>query len=86
MIKSLLDLGEFYSKHELAKILKEPNLATVREGIYYCSNSKSTIFFVDLEKEGKEDRFHFNDFFDGDIFHWDSQTTQHITPLKFKKL
>ena len=74
----LLSVGDKYSKKDLAERLDQPNLAKVREGIARCTNSSSTLFFVDLEKLGKEQRFHFNDFFQEDFFHWDSQTTQHI--------
>ena len=78
----LLSVGDKYSKKDLAERLDQPNLAKVREGIARCTNSSSTLFFVDLEKLGKEQRFHFNDFFQEDFFHWDSQTTQHIhTPM-----
>ena len=31
----------------------------------------------DLEKRNKVERFKFNDYFEGNLFHWDSQTTQH---------
>ena len=74
----VLSVGERYSKKDLAELLDQPNLAKVREGIARCINSPSTLFFVDLEKQGKEQRFHFNDFFQEDFFHWDSQSTQHI--------
>lgn len=74
----ILSVGDKYSKKDLAERLDQPNLAKVREGIARCTNSSSTLFFVDLEKLGKEQRFHFNDFFQEDFFHWDSQTTQHI--------
>lgn len=75
---TILTVGENYSKKNLAELLNQPNLAKVREGIARCENSSATLFFVDLEKLGKEQRFHFNDFFQEDFFHWDSQTTQHI--------
>ena len=75
---TILTVGEKYSKKNLAELLNQPNLAKVREGIARCENSSATLFFVDLEKLGKEQRFHFNDFFQEDFFHWDSQTTQHI--------
>ena len=39
-----------------------------------------------MEKEGKEDRFHFNDYFEGEYFHWDSQTTQHINSPKIQSV
>jgi hypothetical protein len=73
-----LELGNKYGKKQLAEILGEDGLLTVREGVFSCKNTDSYLLFVDLEKEGKEDRFHFNDYFEGEYFHWDSQTKQHI--------
>ena len=57
-----LVLGNKYSKKDLSEIFGNPNISIVREGIYNVSNSES-FFFVDLEKKGKEERFHFDDFF-----------------------
>ena len=82
----VLQVGAKYSKNELADVLKEPSLSTVREGVYSCKNSSSYLLFVDLEKADKETRFHFDDFFEGDYFHWDSQTTQHIESPKIQSL
>ena len=48
-------------------------------GHYVCG------IFVDLEKADKEKRFHFNDFFEEDFFHWDTQTTQHINSPKIQE-
>ena len=81
-----LEIGAKYSKKELAEILKESSLSTVREGIYYCKNTPTSLLFCDLEKQGKEKRFHFNDFFQGEYFHWDSQTTQHINSPKVQEI
>ena len=80
-----LILGNKYSKKDLSEIFDNPNILIVREGIYNVSNSES-FFFVDLEKKGKEDRFHFDDYFEGDFFHWDSQTTQHIDTPKIQEI
>jgi Domain of unknown function (DUF3427)/HNH endonuclease len=85
-IHSLLKLGDKYSKKELSSTLDERTLSLVREGLYHCKNSNTTLFFVDLEKKGKEDRFHFDDFFEGEYFHWDSQTTQHINSPKIQEI
>jgi hypothetical protein len=82
---SNLKIGERYSKKELSEILENPNISIVREGIYNLTESES-LFFVDLEKQGKEDRFHFDDYFEGDFFHWDSQTTQHIDTPKIQEI
>jgi hypothetical protein len=75
----VLEVGVKYSKENLSTKLNQPSLNFVREGKYRCKNSDSYLLFVDLEKsDKKEKRFHFNDFFEGDFFNWDSQTTQHI--------
>ena len=85
-IKNKFNLGNFYSKKSLSEIINEPNLKLVREGIYYCKNSKSTFLFVDLVKVNKPERFKFNDKFQGEYFHWDSQTTQHINSPKIQEI
>ena len=82
----VLDLGQKYSKRDLADLLDQPNVVHVREGVYTCKNSPSYLLFVDLEKKGKEERFHFDDFFEEDFFHWDSQTTQHIDSPKIQDI
>ena len=82
----VLKVGSKYSKNELVLLLSEPSLSTVREGVYSCKTSSSYLLFVDLEKADKETRFHFDDFFEGDYFHWDSQTTQHIESPKIQSL
>ena len=80
-----LDIGNLYSKADLSEIFDNPNIKIIREGIYNLSPT-DTFFFVDLEKKGKEDRFHFDDFFVEDFFHWDSQTTQHINTPKIQEI
>lgn len=82
----ILKLGNRYSKKDLSLIFEETNISTTREGIYYCKKRKTDLLFVDFEKQGKEERFHFNDFFEGDVFHWDSQTTQHIKSPKIVEI
>lgn len=84
--KKILKLGLKYSKKDLSELLEQPTLALVREGLFHCKNSDSTLFFVDLEKKGKEERFHFDDYFEEDFFHWDSQTTQHINSPKIQEI
>lgn len=80
-----LNIGDKYSKKDLSLIFENPNIKLIREGIYNLSDSES-FFFVDLEKKDKEKRFHFDDFFEEDFFHWDSQTTQHINTPKIKEI
>jgi len=81
-----LELGKPYGKKELASLLSETTLAKVREGLFHRKKSNETLLFVDLVKKGKADRFHFDDKFEDDLFHWDSQTTQHINTPKFQEL
>lgn len=83
---NVLVVGRKYSKQDLATILNQPTLAKIREGVATVKNSNSYFLFVDLEKEGKEERFHFDDFFEEDFFHWDSQTTQHINSPKIQEI
>lgn len=85
MTFSELKIGEKYSKKDLSEIFQNPNISIVREGIYNLNDSES-LFFVDLEKTGKDDRFHFDDYFEGDFFHWDSQTPQHINSPKIQEI
>ena len=73
--QSILKVGNKYSKKELSKLLVQPSLEKVREGVFSCNNSQSYLLFVDLEKKSKEEKFHFDDFFEEDYFHWDTQTT-----------
>ena len=82
----VLKVGKNYSKKDLSLILNEPNLAKVREGVASCKNSESYFIFVDLEKNDKEEKFHFDDYFEESFFHWDSQTTQHINTPKIQDL
>jgi hypothetical protein len=84
--QTILQVGEQYSKKELSSLLNEPTLQSVREGVFSCRGSASYLLFVDLEKADKETRFHFDDFFEGDYFHWDSQTTQHLNSPKIQEL
>ena len=82
----VLKIGNRYSKRVLSELLDQPNLSLVREGVFSCTNSQSYLLFVDLEKKDKDTRFHFDDFFEEDFFHWDSQTTQHIHSPKIQEI
>ena len=85
-MRNKLILGNFYTKNSLSEIIQEPNLKLVREGLYYCKKTDSTFLFVDLVKVNKPKRFRFNDKFQGEYFHWDSQTTQHINSPKIQEI
>ena len=70
----VLKLGGKYSKKKLAKLLEEPSLPPLMMGQFQCKNSNSTLLFPNLENDKG-----FNNFFEGDSFHWDSKKTQRIS-------
>ena len=80
-----LDLGKPFTRKELGKSLDEDNLAQSREGIYYCKNGY-TLLFVTLNKEGRQEHLQFNDYFEDDLFHWDSQPKQSISVPTIKAI
>ena len=41
---------------------------------------------VTLEKTNKPQNQQYNDYFEEDFFHWDSQTTQHINSPKMQQV
>lgn len=86
MIKEKLKLGKGYSKVELAELLDESYLENLREGIFNCSNYQSTILFVTLNKQNKKKELHYNDYFEEDFFHWDSQNKQHFNTPSIQKI
>jgi len=82
LLKDRVNLGGFFSKNSLLEIMNEPNLKLVRGSLYCCQHSNSTFLFVDLVKVNKSGKFKFNDKYQREFFHWDSQTTQHISSPK----
>jgi hypothetical protein len=80
-----LVLGNPYSRKELSILLDE-KIAGTREGVFYCKGGEngSTLFFVTLNKEGRNEHLQFNDYFEDDLFHWDSQPKQSIRVPKIK--
>jgi|TARA_B110000967_G_scaffold9075_1_gene9087 hypothetical protein len=78
----IMQLGREYSRTEIGLILEEENLG--REGIFYSKSHNITILFTDLEKGMGSIKY--NDFFEKDFFHWDSQTIQHINTPRIKEI
>src|SRR5688572_18812632 len=85
-VKELLTLGAEYTKNSLAEIFEDKALKTLREGIHTLKRYDAVFLFVDLVKKGKEERFQFDDYFNGDHFEWDSQTTQHINSPRIQSI
>jgi hypothetical protein len=84
-----LEVGHTYSKLQIQDALQESTLvnsAKLSPGVFYCKTKPLTVLFVDLDKSDKEERFKFNDYFDGPLFHWDSQPKQHINVPSIKDI
>ena len=82
----ILNIGNKYSKKDLSNLLDQPPLSNVREGSFSCKNSNSDLLFVDLDKTGRGDRFDYKDFFEEDLFHWDSPRNKHIDSPQIRKI
>tara|TARA_B100000927_G_C16426012_1_gene453483 strand:+ start:54 stop:1256 length:1203 start_codon:yes stop_codon:yes gene_type:complete len=78
----IFQLGKKYKRDEIAYVLDKKNMG--REGISYSDKHHLTIFFTDLNKE--ETSIKYNDYFENDYFHWDSQTKQHIGTPRIKQI
>ena len=73
-------IGQIYKRTDIDQVLKTERFSQSREGIVSFKNQ--IFLFTTLEKKLKEKQFHYNDFFAEDLFHWDSQNSQHIqTPM-----
>ena len=82
-----LTIGDFYSKGQISSLIEEPNLLDVREGIFYSKNSPSTVLFVNLDKSSqKKEHLRFDDFFEGEFFHWDTQPKQHVDTPRIREI
>ena len=72
-----VELGSAYTRASLANIVGLPRLAATREGV--VTHDDDVLLFVTLDKAGQANvQLHYNDFFEGRVFHWDSQNTQHF--------
>ena len=76
---AVCEVGAEITRKELGELLKEEHLAQSREGVYKCKGSNMYLLFVNLNKDSAKESLKFNDFFEGDMFHWDSQPKQSIS-------
>ena len=75
----MIDIGNATTRKELGLLLGEPNLAKTREGVFNCKNSSRYLLFVNLNKDSAKENLKFDDYFQDEVFHWDSQPKQSIT-------
>lgn len=71
--KEVLEIGSKYSKKDLSVRLDEPTLKRIRIGQYRCKRSEVLLLFPNLENEENH-----RNYFEEDLFHWDSMATQGI--------
>jgi len=75
MIASKFKLGQPYTRSTVGSIIGDDRVAISREGLFYTPDT--TILFVTLDKANKDESHRYNDYFEGEFFHWDSQNNQH---------
>ena len=84
-----LEIGNKYSKVELSKILNEPSIVVgfnKQSGLFYCKNSKTTLLFVTLDKRGKPATQKYDDYYEDNFFHWDSQAKQSFNTPRIQEI
>jgi hypothetical protein len=79
-----LVVGEEYSRKSLDEKFEINTFSKSREGLIYLQGF--TFLMVTLEKKNKPENQKYNDYFEEDFFHWDSQTTQHINSPKIQEM
>lgn len=75
MISGKFKLGQPYTRSTVGSIIGDDRVAISREGLFYTPDT--TILFVTLDKANKDESHRYNDYFEGEFFHWDSQNNQH---------
>ena len=79
------NLGSPYTRTSIGNVLNDPRISKSREGIITAGNS--ILLFVTLDKTKQTNsKLQYNDFFEGNLFHWDSQTTQSINTPRIQKI
>ena len=78
-----LQIGKKYSRKLLDQILETDCFKKSREGLVY---PQGHTFFITLDKRNKNEDLRYNDYFEDNLFHWDSQNPQHINTPKIKEM
>lgn len=81
----IFKLGDLYTRVSIGELLQDGRLKSSREGI--LSSGNSILLFVTLDKTKQPNiKLQYNDFFEGNLFHWDSQTIQTINTPRIQKI
>lgn len=81
-----LTLGEHYSKNDLVSVFNVPEIKGVQKGRYHLKGKGLDLLFVNLDKGSTAKNLHYNDFFEGENFHWDSENREHIKTPAIQKI
>ena len=81
---SKLRVGKTYTRAELDLVLGVNKFKGTREGKVYLKDA--TFLFVTLDKSNKPATYNYNDYFDGNYFHWESQIRQGINSPAIQKM
>src|SRR5262245_50883756 len=68
-----LQLGEAYSREQLAELIEVAPLTSTREWTGIVEFHNCVFLFVTLDKTGRAEEHAYPDEFDGSLFRWDSQ-------------
>lgn len=78
-------IGDLYTRASIGEILNDERLKSSREGI--LSSGNSILLFVTLDKVNQTNsKLRYNDFFEGNLFHWDTQSVQTINTPRIQKI
>ena len=81
----IFKIGDLYTRVSIGELLQDGRLKSSREGI--LSSGNSILLFVTLDKTQQSNvKLQYNDFFEGNLFHWDSQTIQTINTPRIQKI
>jgi len=81
----IFKLGDSHTRTSIGDLITDDRLKTSREGI--ISSGNKIFLFVTLDKTKQlNTKLQYNDFFEDDLFHWDSQTTQTISTPRIQKI
>lgn len=84
-MKNIFEVGGFYSRYTIGDVFNDTRIKTSREGIVVSGDA--VLLFVTLDKEAQSNtNLRYNDFFEQDLFHWDSQNRQTINSPTIKKI
>lgn len=82
----MFHLGQQYTRRDVGSLLNVTRIGATREGPVFVPEQGLALLFVTLDKEGREEAMQYNDWFEGNLFHWDSQTGQHISSKRIQEI